>query len=112
VIEFKEKLTVNRLIKRRRLMNDMVLTKDEVEEVYIELREGTPMKSIAEMFGVSSATIYNLNCGTHYQVRGMRYPIVDRHKKYGKEPSINDPFWDTYWPEPMLYWPSRRVNYE
>ena len=93
-------------------MTAMVLSKNKVEEVYIELREGTNMKAIAKMFGVSHGTIQNLNCGTHYQVLGMRYPIVDRRKKYGREPHYEDSFWDTYEPEPMLYWPSRRTNRE
>ena len=84
----------------------MMLTKDEIEEVYIELREGTPFQSIAEMFDVSYATIQNVNDGKYYQVPGMRYPIVVRRKKYGKEPPINDPFWDSYVPVPELYWPS------
>ena len=86
-------------------MNDMVLTKDEIEEVYVELREGTPLQSIAEMFDTSYATIQNVNDGKYYQVRGMRYPIVVRRKKYPKEPPINDPFWDSYIPVPELYWP-------
>jgi transposase len=83
----------------------MVLTKDKVEEVYIELREGTPMKSIAKMFGVSITCIQHYNKGRYYKVADMRYPIVDRRKKYGKEPHHGDPFWDTYEPEPMLHWP-------
>lgn len=89
-----------------------MLNKDKIEEVYIELREGTPMKSIAEMFNVSATCIQDYNIGRYCQVPGMRYPIVDRHKKYSKEPHHGDPFWDTYEPEPMLYWPSRRTNRE
>ena len=84
-------------------MNDMVLTKDEIEEVYIELREGTPLQSIAKMFDVSYATIQNVNDGKYYQVRGMMYPIVKRRKKYATEPSIQDPFWDSYIEPPLGY---------
>ena len=84
----------------------MLLNETEIEEVYIELREGTPLQSIAEMFDVSYATIQNINDGKYYQVRGMRYPIVVRRHKYPKEPPINDPFWDSYVPVPELYWPS------
>jgi hypothetical protein len=90
----------------------MLLTKDEIEEVYIELREGTPMKSIAKMFDVSVTCLQDFNKGRYYKVPGMRYPIVDRQKKYGKEPYHGSSFYDMYEPEPMLYWPPRRENYE
>jgi hypothetical protein len=82
-----------------------MLSKDQIEEVYIELREGTPMKTIGKMFKISATSIQDYNKGVYYQVSGMRYPIVNRLKKYGKEPHHGDPFWDTYEPEPMLYWP-------
>ncbi len=83
----------------------MLLNETEIEEVYIELREGTPLQSIAEMFDVSYATIQNVNDGKYYQVSGMRYPIVVRRHKYPKEPPINDPFWDSYVPVPELFLP-------
>ena len=83
----------------------MLLTKDEIEEVYIELREGTPLQSIAEMFDTSYATIQNVNDGKYYQVRGMRYPIVDRRRKINKEPDETSFFWDSYVPPPELLWP-------
>lgn len=82
-----------------------MLTKDEVEEVYIELREGTIMSLIAKTFNVSVTCIQDYNKGRYYKVEGMSYPIVDRLLKYKSEPSHGDPFWDTFEPEPMLYWP-------
>jgi hypothetical protein len=89
-----------------------MLSEDQIEEVYIELREGTPMKIIGKMFKISATSIKDYNIGAYYRVPGMRYPIVDRQKKYGKEPYHGSSFYDMYEPEPMLYWPPRRENYE
>ena len=88
------------------------LNKQQVEEIFIELREGTTHGEIAKMFSVSLKTIQNINTGKYLRIPGMRYPIVVRQKKYGKEPPINDPFWDSYEPEPLLYWPLGRTNRE
>ena len=75
------------------------LNEDKVEEIYVELREGTSYKAIAEMFDVSYATIQNVNNGKYFRIPDVIYPIVDRRHKYGKEPRYEDEFWDTYWPE-------------
>ena len=75
------------------------LNEDKVEEIYIELREGTSYKAIAEMFDVSYATIQNVNSGKYFKIPDVIYPIVDRHHRYGKEPAENSEFWDAYWPE-------------
>ena len=77
------------------------LNEDKVEEIYVELREGTSYKAIAEMFDVSYATIQNVNSGKYFKIPDVIYPIVDRRHKYGKEPGELDEFWDTYVPEPM-----------
>ena len=61
------------------------LNEDKVEEIYIELREGTSLATIGKMFDVSFA----------------------RSRKYGKEPGERDDFWDTYEPVPELYWPKK-----
>ena len=81
------------------------LDEDKVEEIYVELREGTSYKAIAEMFDVSYATIQNVNSGKYFRIPDVVYPIVDRRHKYGKEPGELDEFWDTYYPEPEVYWP-------
>ena len=83
------------------------LNEDKVEEIYIELREGTSYKAIAEMFDVSFATIQNVNNGKYFRIPDIIYPIVDRRHKYGKEPGELSDFWDTYEPVPELYWPKR-----
>jgi len=77
------------------------LTQDDVEEIYVELREGTSYNAIAKMFNVSFATIQNVNSGKYFRIPDMRYPIVDRRHKYNEEPKINDDAWDSYIPEPM-----------
>ena len=84
-----------------------VLNEDKVEEIYIELREGTSLATIAKMFDVSFATIQNVNSGKYFRIPDIIYPIVDRSRKYGKEPGERDDFWDTYEPVPELYWPKR-----
>jgi len=83
------------------------LNEDKVEEIYIELREGTSLATIAKMFDVSFATIQNVNSGKYFRIPDIIYPIVDRSRKYGKEPGERDDFWDTYEPVPELYWPKR-----
>ena len=83
------------------------LDEDKVEEIYVELREGTSYKAIAKMFDVSYATIQNVNSGKYFRIPDIIYPIVDRSRKYGKEPGELDDFWDTYEPVPELYWPKR-----
>ena len=51
------------------------LSKQTVEEIYIELREGTQMKDIAPMFGVSRTLISKLNVGSLWRSPHMTYPI-------------------------------------
>jgi transposase len=95
------------------------LNEDQIEEIYIELREGTMFDDIAKMFNVSRQTIRNVNMGNSYTINGMIYPIVDR-KRYShgkklkefKEPPENSEFWDTYEPEPQLYWPKWDYRYD
>ena len=51
------------------------LSKQTVEEIYIELREGTQMKDIAPMFGVSRTLISKLNVGSLWRSPHITYPI-------------------------------------
>ena len=83
------------------------LNEDKVEEIYIELREGTSLATIGKMFDVSFATIQNVNSGKYFKIPDIIYPIVDRKHEYGKEPGERDDFWDTYEPVPELYWPKK-----
>lgn len=85
-----------------------VLNEDKVEEIYIELREGTSYKAIAEMFDVSFATIQNVNSGKYFKIPDIIYPIVDRRHKYGKEPGELSDFWNSYIPEPMHTRPAKK----
>ncbi len=56
-------------------------TDDDIEQIYIELRDGTPHRKIGEMFGVSTSMIQHINQGRQYGRTGWHYPIVDRPKK-------------------------------
>jgi transposase len=51
------------------------LSKQSVEEIYVELREGTQMKEIAPMFGVSRTLISKVNVGALWKNPYMTYPI-------------------------------------
>ena len=42
------------------------LDEDKVEQIYIELREGTSFAAIGKMFDVSYATIQNVNKGKYF----------------------------------------------
>ena len=77
------------------------LNLEQVEEIYIELREGTSYAEIGKMFNVSGATIRNVNIGKYFRVDYMTYPIVDRRRKYLTEPGENNEFWDSYLLEPI-----------
>ena len=57
------------------------LTEETVEEIYIELREGTISQDIADMFGVSRGLVDHVNYGRSWPVTGMSYPIRKRNKK-------------------------------
>ena len=56
------------------------LTEERVEEIYIELREGTAIKEIALMFDVSRCLIEQVNNGITWVVEGFDYPIYKRKK--------------------------------
>jgi hypothetical protein len=56
------------------------LTEDIVEEIYIELREGTVSQDIADMFNVSKGLIDHVNHGRSWPVTGLSYPIRKRNK--------------------------------
>ena len=57
------------------------LTEETVEEIYIELREGTISQDIADMFGISRGLVDHVNYGRSWPVTGMSYPIRKRNKK-------------------------------
>jgi transposase len=78
------------------------LNVEQVEEIYVELREGTSFSKIGKMFDVSTATVQNVNKGKYFRVDYMTYPIVDRRRKYLTEPGENDEFWDWFVPEPYI----------
>ena len=78
------------------------LNVEQVEEIYVELREGTSFSKIGKMFDVSTATIQNVNNGKYFRVDYMTYPIVDRRRKYLTEPGEMDDFWDWFVPEPYI----------
>ena len=56
------------------------LTEETVEEIYIELREGTYSQDIANMFGISRGLVDHVNHGRSWPVTGVRYPIRKRNK--------------------------------
>jgi len=56
------------------------LTEERVEEIYVELREGTAIKEIALMFDVSRCLIEQVNNGITWVVEGFDYPIYKRKK--------------------------------
>ena len=57
------------------------LTREQAEEVCIELREGVSRAKIAEMFGISRALVDQINYGKSYPIYQMRYPIVKFRSK-------------------------------
>ena len=59
------------------------LTREQAEEICVELREGTLREKIAEGFGISTALVQQINNGKSYQIYGMRYPIAST---YGGKP--------------------------
>ena len=85
------------------------LSREQVEEVWIELREGTPHKKIAEEFGVSRALIQQVNNGRCYRIHGMQYPIVST---VGKErtPKIEYPIEDSYHVMPRIKMQLEKCN--
>lgn len=82
------------------------LTRDQIEEVYIELRSGElEIKDIAKSFGISTASVTNINVGKYYQDPMIKYPIRERGKdhprlvEYKSEPSLESDYWDHHYPE-------------
>lgn len=82
------------------------LTRELIEEVYIELREGElEVKEIAEMFGISTSTVTNLNSGKYYQDPLLQYPIRERVKGnrfrdcVNSEPGPESEYWNHHYPE-------------
>lgn len=82
------------------------LTRELIEEVYIELREGElEVKEIAEMFGISTSTVTNLNSGKYYQDPLLQYPIRERAKRdrfrgcVNDEPGPESEYWNHHYPE-------------
>ena len=52
-----------------------MLSEDQVEEIMIELREGTSYKRISKMFKVSHYSIQDINLGRCYSIDGYNYPV-------------------------------------
>ncbi|MEK9769169.1 MAG: hypothetical protein VW683_09630 [Betaproteobacteria bacterium] len=82
------------------------LNRDQIEEVYIELRSGElEIKDIAKSFGISVASVTNINVGKYYQDPLIKYPIRERGKdhprlvEYKPEPSLESDYWDHHYPE-------------
>ena len=71
------------------------LTDERVEEIYIELRDGTPIKEIADMFGVSRGLIDHVNRGISWAIEGFDYPICSS-KKVAKPNEYEFPIEDRY----------------
>lgn len=57
------------------------LSKDQVDEILVEISEGTrKYADIAAEFGVAKQTIRNINYGKHSRVAGISYPYKPRQK--------------------------------
>ena len=56
------------------------LNKDLVEQIYIELREGTTSSNIAIEFGITRQAVYDINTGQSHAIEGMEYPIRTKKK--------------------------------
>lgn len=57
------------------------LSDEQIEEIYIELRDGSTHEEIGKMFGISPAMVGHINRGLNYARPGWHYPIVDRPVK-------------------------------
>ena len=82
------------------------LTRDVLEEVYIELRAGElSVAEIAEAFDISTSTVSNINSGKFYQDPLIQYPIRERIKgnkfkdHVGEEPAAESYYWNHHYPE-------------
>ena len=57
------------------------LSKDQVDEILVEISEGTrKYADIAAEFGVAKQTIRNINYGKHARITGVSYPYKPRQK--------------------------------
>jgi transposase len=52
------------------------LNNDSVEEILVELREGTPCRQIAEWFGVSPSLVQQIKEGKRWRIPGYNYPVL------------------------------------
>ena len=71
------------------------LTREQAEEVCIELRSGTTRAKIAEEFGISSALVQQINNGKSYRIYQLRYPIIGTVAKK-RTPKEEYPIEDSY----------------
>lgn len=88
------------------MAGDYKLTRDQIEEVYIELRSGElTILEIAKSFGIGVSSVTNINIGKYYQDPLIKYPIRERGKDhprlvdYKPEPSLESDYWDHHYPE-------------
>lgn len=58
-----------------------ILTKNEAEEVRIDIRDGVDFATIAKEWRISQHAVSDINSGHTYKIRGFTYPIVERVKK-------------------------------
>ena len=86
------------------------LDDEQIEEIYIELREGTSYAEIAKGFNITGSMVQRINHGRCYGNPDFDYPIRNNRKKDFVEPSERDEFWDSCFPEPYevnlkhVYW--------
>ena len=52
------------------------LTDQDVEEIYIELREGSTYQAIGKSFGVSKSLIQQIRNGERHRIPGFKYPVL------------------------------------
>ena len=78
------------------------LDDNQIEEIYIELREGTSYAEIAKGFDITGSMVQHINHGRCYNNPDLYYPIRDTRRKYPTEPGENDEFWDWFVPEPYI----------
>lgn len=62
----------------------MKFTDEDIEQIYVELREGSTNASIAKDFGCSTAFIREINTGKYYPRPNYDYPIKKSVKKEKK----------------------------
>lgn len=52
------------------------LTDQDIEEIYIELREGLTYREIGQSFGVSGSLIQQIRNGDRHRIPGFNYPVL------------------------------------